>query len=1092
MTLSRGIRRVLIFVVAIALLGAALLAATPLIARELTLYYLAQAGVDAQIDNVDVNLLTGTIAYDGLTGQTQRDEGFRIGHLDISIDYLPLLSKQLRVTRLAVADAILDVRRTADNAVRVGGITVLSDQPSGGSLNWGIAIEQLGIGGLSLRYSQPATDDFPAVERELVFNQSNARDVVSWEPDNDVPLDADLSVGDSRIRLQGRVTPFGRRVSAHFEITTEQFALDLLSPITQAGRLERLTGTLDGHQAIDLTYGPDAGLDIQIDGQTTWQDSRLELAGGPALSSDRFEWQGGIRLHLLGPVASSAASSKTGPTADAAGAPEPASDDGLAWAPRLGLTSMPSASPRQAKTTPAPPAGADTVSVDAKIDVTAFEIAYPDGVTLRQAKGAWDGTTTIVLTGDGRRLTTDGTLTGQRQAIVTADGTATRAERLNWKGRVKLDLTQPSEVDSQGALGLHGFAIDVPDGLQLSSDEVRFDGATRTKLGTGTKTVHTDGQLDTAALSSRVPAGVTLASGPIAFKGTTDTRIGASAPTLATDGQLNTRDLSFEIVDSATFTADHLNWQGTTSTDFGPLLARTAQGQLSTDHAGLALPGTAISLSAARLAYDGRYAEQPQTDGSALKLTMAGEIDSHDFKVMNTDIQAPWVAALQTHAAGLSVNGLDRIRLDSLTSHGVRVLGDTDSDVAVLQSVTTTADQFRLDDLRDYRLARLDLDGASIHVRRDRQGMGVMAEFFAGSNDDDAGASGSGKRAAADGPANSYAFSDVAISGPVFMFNDVAVDPPVAISGSNINLAIQDLDTAQLDQSATYRLAMDVGAYGHLDSRGTIAPMANGGMNMNLDAWLRSLAMKPLSGYLNAALGRRIANGVADGTLHLEASAGQLDGNLDTTLSNFRLVDDPHAKTDVALGISLDTALALVRGQDDLINFETLILGDVTNPYFSIKNLVREAVLAGLRTAIMSDYSPLGLLNRAKNAVLNLGRSLVSKPAGFELGKHYIRPADRQYLGRIAQAMRDKPDLHLTVQGHAVPGDADQMSLFHGASVDEDNLVELKGLARKRGEAVRDYLAARDVNPDRISLAEPVVDRSPDAQAQATFDISGR
>jgi outer membrane protein OmpA-like peptidoglycan-associated protein len=48
----------------------------------------------------------------------------------------------------------------------------------------------------------------------------------------------------------------------------------------------------------------------------------------------------------------------------------------------------------------------------------------------------------------------------------------------------------------------------------------------------------------------------------------------------------------------------------------------------------------------------------------------------------------------------------------------------------------------------------------------------------------------------------------------------------------------------------------------------------------------------------------------------------------------------------------------------------------------------------------------------------------------------------------------------------------------------------LTTLAEQRATAVRDYLAARDVNPDRLSLAEPIVETSDDAQPQVTFTLN--
>lgn len=1101
MTLSRVFTGLLITIVVIALACAAVIASAPVVARKLTEHYLAQAGVDATIGNVDINLFTGALAYDDIHGASEAGDGFEIGHLAVNIDYPPLLSKQIVVTRLAIDNARIDVRRTTDNGLRVGGIPVLSpDSQSSGSMNWGLALQQLAIGALSVHYTQPATGDTPAVEQTLVLNESSASDVVTWDQDNDVPVDADMSIGDSRIRVRGRVTPFGSRITANLQVQTEKFALDLLSPITDRSGLESLTGTVDADQQIKAEYAPDSGLDIAVKGRATWLDSRLVMANGPRLSSKRFDWSGRFDMQLLQPGGDSPASvrpdnSPGQRSTDAA--PPPSADDGsLRMDGALPLVRLLQIAGRRDIV----PIGdnkddpdGDTVklngpgfAMNATIRADDLQIGRPGGLTLRQSHLEWKGQSSLSLTGPATTIQTDSRLDTRGTELIAANGTTVTADSLGWSGSTSTDVADTFIITGQGKLNLGGLGIDVPGGLESRMAGLDFDGQTRVTSGEGAVQIHTQGDIASNQLRTTVPDALELNADRLAFTGATDTDVGTDSTDIDTDGSLSAQAFVFDISRTAAFQAGDISWDGDTEVSVGTLFSRQANGRLIAGDARLDLADTDVALTADRMTYQGSYGETPGNAGEALVLTMQGAIDGHDFDVMNTAIDMPWVSLLQVHGDGLSINGLETIDMDALKASGIGLLGDSRSNIAVVEAVTASARNFQLRDLLHYRFEELDLEGTNIHVRRDPDGMGAISKFMSGGKRASASA-GSGEAA---GPSSSYAFDTLDISGPAIAFVDTAVEPTVRIDGADLNLAVEGLDTATPNQNASFRLAVDLGAYGHLDGRGDIAPMASNGVNMDIDAWLRSLAMTPLSGYLNAALGRKIANGAIDGTLKMKATDGQLDGNLDTTLSNFRLAPTPHEQTNVALGVSLDTALALIRGQSDTINFQTLILGDVTSPYFSVKNLVREAVLAGLRTAILSDYSPVGLLNRAKNAVMNIGRSLVSRPAEFRPGRHYIRPEDREYLGRIAQAMNSKPDIRLTVTGHAVPEDADQMSFFHGASVDEDNHVSLQELARKRGEAVRDYLAARDVNPDHITLAEPVVDRNSEAKPEAVFSIS--
>lgn len=1075
MKLSRRVKRVSVVLGVVAvLLAAALLWLPSLVVRELTLHYLERAGVSAQIDELDVDLFAGTVTFDGAKGQGENGDGFTIAHLRVAIDYLPLLSQRLSLPRLAIADARVDIRRSADNSLRVGGVTVISGpSDDDSSSNWGLALQQLTLAGLRIHYTQPANGEQPAIDRELVFNDSSARDVVTWQKDNAVPLDADVQVGDSRIRLQGRITPFGDNVSGHFELVTEDFALELLSPLAQAQGLQRLTGTVDSQQQIDIDYDPASALTIALDGGADWQASELALANGLTLSGQRFQWQGQLQFALL-----------------------------------------------RAEGKPA------TLNSDGRLQSTNMTLARPDAFRLGQASADWQGQTGVTLAADATRIETDGRLAGTGLALtmsgnrqiespaldwqghiaavagarlqIDSDGqlktrsldldlgadTRLSGRGLNWQGTIKTTAADTIDIDSQGALQAERLDTRFASDTRFEGRSLRWNGRLDTLAGTTTE-VDSDGSLKAARLDLAVPGSVDLDLDTVDWQGT----IGVTSDTataIRSDGQLASAALRFAVVDTATFESGATRWNGAMDFDIARQFARRTRGRVIANDARLALPDQPLALSADRFVFNGDYSEQPA--GNTLRLRMAGDIASNTFALTNTAIDAPWLALRDAELDNLDIESLDSIAFDTLTARGVRVMGDTDTSAAVLDADTASARGFELAGLRHYRLADLDVDGADIHVRRDDQGMGVMALYF----EDDANDAGGGDTAASDSAPSTYTIDHLSLKAPAIGFTDVAVAPTVALSGSNLELSVNDLDTASPERDASYRLALDVGEYGHLDSRGTIAPLADGGMNMDLNAWIRSLALAPLSGYLNAAMGRRIARGVADGTLDLQATSGQLDGNLDTTLSNFRLVDEPNNETDIVFGISMDTALGLVRRRDDTIQFETSILGDVTNPYFSVRNLVREAVLAGLRTTIMSDYSPLGLLNKAKNALLDLGRSLVSKPVVFVAGKHYIRPEDRSYLINIAQSMREKPGLRLTIQGHATPQDADALSLLGGATIDSGNEGTLRQLARQRAAAVRDYLAARDVNPDHLTLAEPVIDREADARPEATFSLTGK
>ncbi|HET7315395.1 DUF748 domain-containing protein [Salinisphaera sp.] len=703
------------------------------------------------------------------------------------------------------------------------------------------------------------------------------------------------------------------------------------------------------------------------------------------------------------------------------------------------------------------------------------------GIAVRGGLLSWQGNEQARLWPTDRqpgRITVNGTVKLSEVKVRRADQLDFSQQSATWTGQATAELgNAATRVTSNGNLDARRTRLTSGDRLALSSDATHLAGAIDLTLTPDATRIDTDGVLTTSAMSFAVPETLAITSRSLDWNGQTTTRLTGNGTQVDADGSLAGDRFVFDIPKTSHMSAGHVDWQGRISLHSAKLFSRRASGKLDADDVHLAIAGAPVTMSAATFGFDGRYAEQPDATGKALRLTVSGSAYSHKLNVMDSAIDAPWARLLEVDVSGIDIDGLGSIGLDEIEASGLRLLGDTDTDSAVVQAVSMKASQFSLKQWTHYRMHSLVLDDVNIHTRRDAGGMGVISRFVGGPSDNSS-SSASAKRpdTPIDGDsagATTFAVDHLELSGPSIAFVDTTVTPTVEITGSRLDFTLDHLDTAKPDQSASYTLGLDVGAYGHLDSRGEIAPFAPGGIRMDLDVWLRSLALPPMSGYLNAAMNRRIANGVADGTLNISATRGQLDGVLDTTLTNLRLADSTTANTDIAFGISMSTALKLLRGKNDIIHFRTKILGDVTNPYFSIDNLIREAVLAGLRTALLSNYSPVGLLNNLKNSFLNLFRSVEDRPAIFAVGKHYVRPDDRTYMTLIAQAMSDHPDWTLRVTGQAVPADARALNLNN--LTEQARHARLEQLARMRQKAIQDYLAARDVNPDRILGGTPKV-----------------
>ena len=301
MSIFRGVRRALIsFGVLCLVIIAALVIAPSFIVRYLLIDYLHEAGVSADIGHVDADIFTGTVIIDNAHGKTASGEVFNIGHAALELRYTPLLHKRISLSGLTLDDARLDVRRSADNALKVGGITVISAKPrQNAPLQWGLGLTHLALDRVVVHYRRTARDSQPAINRVLKIHSASIRNVATWQPDANVPFNAHLSVGDSQLRLSGQALPFGPTRRARFKLTTKDFALSLLAPLTHVSGLSELAGTLNGQQQIDIEYDPHKALTTTVDGTTRWTGAALATHSGLRIASRAIDWQGTLKATVL-------------------------------------------------------------------------------------------------------------------------------------------------------------------------------------------------------------------------------------------------------------------------------------------------------------------------------------------------------------------------------------------------------------------------------------------------------------------------------------------------------------------------------------------------------------------------------------------------------------------------------------------------------------------------------------------------------------------------------------------------------------------------------------------------------------------------
>ncbi len=675
-------RRKLIVLACLAVLVAAFLTLLPIGARIAAENYLHSIGMQADIDDVDINLFTGTIGVTGATAQTAAGDGFEIGRAEISIDYWPLLSREIRLSRLSMNDARVDIRRTRDNHLRVGGFTVLPwdtspDSTGADGSAWGFGVEHVSLDAVTLHYLQvnsgqpdSGSGGKPEVERRITLNTGSARDVDTWAPHDPAQVDLDVSSGDSNVRLHGQFNAFGEGISGELEVAMRDFELDIVAPAAHLAQLAQLSGRLNSDLALTASYGSGDGLAVSSGGQAEWRQPQIATADTRA-TGEAWAWDGDIDMQLFQPEGAAGRIATDGTLSLGAidismGDTFEAQQRDLRWQgqTRLTLAEQPEA------------------WVQGSLSIAAGDLSIPAAdLRISEQQFDWQGTA--------------------RYRSPGAAGMAANDGKLSWDGTLDLDLPEPVRttdgITTDGTLSLASIDIRVGDTIEARQHDLRWQGQTTVTL--------------------------------------------ANTPEVRVEGSLSAGEGDWPLP-AVRISDQQLDWQGTAT--YRGAGAVRSEGRLTADAPRIAIAGSQLTISADALDFNGLLDLAAERRSDSLPLTLSGDLDTAGLRIIDDALGRYLVASNQASAHNLAIDTPDDIRIESLDAAGLQAFERAagvprrENHAAVIRAADARASGLALSNLATLGIDNLNLSNAgAIYARSDAEYNEIGVFFGADDASDD-------------------------------------------------------------------------------------------------------------------------------------------------------------------------------------------------------------------------------------------------------------------------------------------------------------------------------------------------------------------
>jgi len=297
------------------------------------------------------------------------------------------------------------------------------------------------------------------------------------------------------------------------------------------------------------------------------------------------------------------------------------------------------------------------------------------------------------------------------------------------------------------------------------------------------------------------------------------------------------------------------------------------------------------------------------------------------------------------------------------------------------------------------------------------------------------------------------------------IFADLSLQPQFMTQINDLKGEVSGLSSAG-DLPSQIQLDGRVDQYGLARIKGKIN-VFHPGLSTDLSLVFKNVEMTKLTPYSGRFAGRRITSGKLSMDLKYRIEDQKLVGDNQIIVDNLTLGE--HIDSPSAVNLPLDLAIALLRDSNGRIDIGLPVTGDLNDPQFSYGHLIWKALVNLLTHIVTSPFRALGSLFGGE----------ADQPAMvvFDPGASDLLPPEKEKLLKIADMLKNRPQLRLGVQGQYSP-DAD------GAEIKAQNVRQsIAGRSGSKAGENKDFGAIDFTDPNIQNALEKMFTENAGAPA---------
>jgi len=291
-------------------------------------------------------------------------------------------------------------------------------------------------------------------------------------------------------------------------------------------------------------------------------------------------------------------------------------------------------------------------------------------------------------------------------------------------------------------------------------------------------------------------------------------------------------------------------------------------------------------------------------------------------------------------------------------------------------------------------------------------------------------------------------------------FSDLTLPLPFMAAIRSMDGTISTLATNS-EESARVSLEGQVNEYGLARINGSLNAWSPESFT-DIQMTFRNLEMERMTPYTIEFAGWEIAAGRMDLDLDYKINESQLHGTNDIVIRELTVGDKVESPSGASLPLKF--AVALLKDSNGVIDVDLPVEGNLNDPSFKMSGIIWKAIGNLLLKVATAPFRLLGSLVGVDSEDFGTLQ--------FSAGEVEISPPDREQLVKLAEAMRQRPELKLEVAGSYVV-ELDQPAL-QTRQVDERIAAGIAGLPASGDQLIT--VQRRQVLEQIVSSTVPTLD----------------